>query len=171
MSSRSNCSTKTFTHAKSQQREYQLAYDCHNIHPNRQIVQLARANRDTARVEKELAVQRVKEAELLLNILREDETRSTTRLAEANAQVKAVTHFTSKSRVLPGELNKDITSSSSDLEDSKEEEDEDEDMDEFFYSLASEPGQPLTEAALQALSTPSPSASSSRVDPECNHAS
>ncbi|KAG6912384.1 hypothetical protein DXG01_014963, partial [Tephrocybe rancida] len=77
-------------------------------------------------------------------------------LAEANAQVKAVTHFSPKSRVLPKELNEDITSSSSDLEDGEEEDEE----------MASEPGQPLTEAALQALSTPSPLASSSRVNPD-----
>ncbi|KAG6904726.1 hypothetical protein DXG01_007602, partial [Tephrocybe rancida] len=48
------------------------------------------------------------------------------KLAEANAQVKAVTHFSLKSRVLPKELNEDITSSSSDLEDGEE---EDEEMD------------------------------------------
>ncbi|KAG6915411.1 hypothetical protein DXG01_011614 [Tephrocybe rancida] len=98
------------------------------------------------KVEKELASQRVKEAEVLLNILREDENRSTNKFAEANAQIQTITHPSSKSRVLPKEVVKNTTSPSSDPEDSEEEDEE----------ITSEPGHPLTEAALQALSTPSP---------------
>ncbi|KAG6913591.1 hypothetical protein DXG01_005705 [Tephrocybe rancida] len=124
------------------------------------VVKLAQANWDSTRAENELAAQRVEEAQFLLDILREDQIRSTAKLEEANAQVKAATHFAVASRDLSKEPSKDISGSSEGIEDDEESDE----MDEYFYSMAFEPSHPLTENALQALSAFLPSAGSSSND-------
>ncbi|KAG6906984.1 hypothetical protein DXG01_011124 [Tephrocybe rancida] len=150
-------STKTFSRATSPIRDYKLAYDNHKALQFHRVVKLAQANRDSARAENELAAQCVKEAQFLLDILREDEIRSTAKLKEANTQVKAAIHFAMASRDLSKEPSRDISGSSEGVGDDEE----NDEMDEYFYSMAFEPSHPLTENALQALSTVLPSAGSS----------
>ncbi|KAG6904207.1 hypothetical protein DXG01_011742, partial [Tephrocybe rancida] len=114
--------------------QHQIPYN--KSHQHIQIVQLARATRDTARLEKELASQQVKEAQVLLDLLCEEESHSNIRLAEASAQVKEATHCFTNSKIalnLKGP-NKDDISARSDGD-----AEEDADMDEFLYSLATEP--------------------------------
>ncbi|KAG6814899.1 hypothetical protein H0H87_006739, partial [Tephrocybe sp. NHM501043] len=138
---------------RSPKHEYQTAYHNRKNDRNYQAVQLAKATCETARLEKELASQRVKEAEYLLAILRQDELHLTIKFAESAAQFDAAKlHISTKET--PKELDEDDASASS----GDDCEEESKEMEEYFYSLAAEPGQPLTEDAVKAFCKSGPSA-------------
>ena len=79
--------------------QYETAYKKFEHKNHRHALQLARAARQSATLEQQLAAQRVKEGELSLEILRSNAQQAQLRLEEANLHVGVVRAFLHANRI------------------------------------------------------------------------